>query len=338
MPKQSNFQKALFENIRSRLSPHLSLVDEVADLLNLSSDSAYRRIRGDKPLSLNEAEQLAQYFKLSLDSLLGIASDSVTFQSQHLDEDDYNFQHYLESLLAMMTGVSDDPSLEVIFQLNELNLYHVIQFPELLAFKIYYWSKSSLDFQSFSEKKFSISDIDERILELSSEITDYYVKLNTTELLTPEFLASFLKQVEFYRDSGFFENNEDAINLCERALELIEHLRKQAELGYKFAYGSKPSGQGGEFNLYCNNIALVDNTILVGIGEQGMTYLTNGAINLLVTTNQDFYQRNLNMARGILRRSIPISDNSERERNLFCNNLKDSVIRVMERLPRERRY
>ena len=338
MTYASNIQKTLFETIKSRLSPHLSLVDEIADLLDLSPDSAYRRIRGEKHLSLFEAEKLAKHFKLSLDNLLGISSDSVTFQSIFLDEEEFDFQKYLESLLGDMIRVSHDPSTEIIFQLNELNLYHVIQFPELLAFKIYFWSKSSLDFQSFSDMKFSLSAIDENILELSGKISDYYVKLNTTELLTQEFLISFLKQIEFYTDSGFFENNEDALTLCNRALELIEHLRKQAELGYKYTYGLTPPGTGGTFKLYSNNLTLVDNVILVDVSGQGITYLTNGAINLLMTSDQEFYCRNLQMAKSIMKRSTMISDTSERERNLFFNKIKDEVNMVMERISGKRRY
>jgi len=330
-----NIQKVLFETIKNNLPPHLSLVDEVAEVLSISPDSSYRRIRGDKQLSLFEAEKLAKHYNLSLDNLMGIVSDSVTFRSSYLDEDQFDFHKYLESLLEDMHRVSEIPDIEVIFQLNELNLYHVIQFPELLAFKIYFWSKSSLDFESFREMKFSLASLDEKILELSSSITDHYVKLNTTELLTQEFLISLLKQIEFYYDSGFFENKDDAERLCKKAIKLIDHLRIQAEVGYKFKYGIKPPGFGGKFMLYSNDLTLVDNVIMVGSEEQGMTYLTNGAINLLITTDQNFYRKNLFMARNIMKRSTLISDNAERVRNQFFNHIRDNVNKLMDRLSRK---
>ncbi len=47
-------QQIFFQHIKSNLAAHLSLVDEVAELLNISNDSAYRRIRGEKPLSFEE--------------------------------------------------------------------------------------------------------------------------------------------------------------------------------------------------------------------------------------------------------------------------------------------
>lgn len=85
MEKPADLQKALFESIGSSLPPHLSLVDEIAELLNLSTDSAYRRIRGDKVLSLDEAEMLALHFNISLDNLMGITPDAVTFRRMYLD-------------------------------------------------------------------------------------------------------------------------------------------------------------------------------------------------------------------------------------------------------------
>jgi hypothetical protein len=51
---ETDLQKELFVLIKHTLPSHISLVDEIADLLDISYDSVYRRIRGEKPISLNE--------------------------------------------------------------------------------------------------------------------------------------------------------------------------------------------------------------------------------------------------------------------------------------------
>ena len=43
-------QEFLFHRIKELLPPHASLVDTVAEILHISSDSAYRRIRGETPV------------------------------------------------------------------------------------------------------------------------------------------------------------------------------------------------------------------------------------------------------------------------------------------------
>jgi len=334
MEKSPDLQKVLFESIRSSLPSHLSLVDEIAELLNLSSDSAYRRIRGDKTLTLDEAETLAAHFNISLDNLMGIRPDSVTFRLMYLDEEKYGFTSYLRTVLGLMENLMQQAPVELIFQLNELNLFHAVQFPDILAFKIFFWSKSNLDFPSYRNRKFSLSAVDEENYELSSLIASHFMKFNTTELLTQEFLLSFLKQLEYYWISGFFEKRDDVITLCNSALDLIEHLRNQAEAGCKYLRGSEPSGIEDNLKFYSNNLTLTDNVILVCSGGQGTTYLTNGAINLLFTNNQDFFRQNLIMVRNIIKKSTLISGNAERERNWFFNNIHESVIRARERVSR----
>ena len=39
-------QQVFFNHIKGMLPPHISFVDEIAEELNISNDSAYRRIRG----------------------------------------------------------------------------------------------------------------------------------------------------------------------------------------------------------------------------------------------------------------------------------------------------
>ena len=43
-----DFQQQIFQQIKSKLPATVSAVDEIAKLLNISSDSAYRRMRGEK--------------------------------------------------------------------------------------------------------------------------------------------------------------------------------------------------------------------------------------------------------------------------------------------------
>jgi hypothetical protein len=63
----ANLQQSFFRHLKSILPGHLSLVDEVAELLNISNDSAYRRIRGEKPISLEEIQKLCIRYHISLD-------------------------------------------------------------------------------------------------------------------------------------------------------------------------------------------------------------------------------------------------------------------------------
>lgn len=72
-------QQLFFPKIKESTAAHLSFVDELAEDLNISSDSVYRRIRGEKPISFEEIQKLCSHYKLSLDQFLNLKSDAFTF-------------------------------------------------------------------------------------------------------------------------------------------------------------------------------------------------------------------------------------------------------------------
>ena len=74
MENQVDIQMQLFHKIRDQLPDHVSLVDDIAELLEISNDSAYRRIRGEKQLSLQEVKKLCQHYRFSIDDLAGNSS------------------------------------------------------------------------------------------------------------------------------------------------------------------------------------------------------------------------------------------------------------------------
>lgn len=332
MGHQEDIQIRLIRMIREQLPGHVSMVDEIADLLQISNDSAYRRIRGEKQLSLHEVQKLAHAYQISLDGLLGNPVKSVTFRTNFLHEQDYSFVDWLKNLLHFTREATRYPDAEAIFILNELNIFQIIQFPEICAFKLFFWKKSNLDFPGYREEKFRIDDLEDEILTLSREITGQYVKVNTKEFTTEETLNSFLKQVTFYAEAGYFKSREDAILLCGKLHELVDHHQRQATLGFKFPFGNPPAGREGNFQLFHNDIILADNTILIKAGDFRTTFLTSNAINLMQSFDEAFFEYNYNWGRNLLAKSVPISGTAEKERHRFFKILHGQIEAVELRL------
>ncbi|MEN8203513.1 MAG: hypothetical protein ABFS28_13025 [Bacteroidota bacterium] len=332
MENQADIQIQLFQKIRDQLSGHISLVDEIAEVLEISNDSSYRRIRGEKALSIHEVQKLAGHYNFSVDDLTGNRFDSVTFKTSFLDGENYSFQDWLGNLLQVTLETVSADQAEVLFILNELNIFHIIQFPEVCAFKLFYWQKSNLNFRNYRDTHFSIGNLDEDILKVSREIADHFVKVNTIEFTTEECLNSYLKQVLYYSEAGYFSSRNDATALCDELLELVNHQQKQAELGFKFLYGRPPVGKEGNLRLYHNDIILADNTIIIKAGEMLSTFLTTNAINLMQTHNRAFCEYNYQWGMNLLSKSAPISGTAEKERNRFFLKLREQIDKVAGQL------
>ncbi len=98
-------QQIFFRHIKSLLPSHIALVDEIACVLNVSHDSAYRRIRGETHITLDEIKKLCERFKISLDQLLQLSSESFIFTGTLINNSDFNYYNWLESCLAVIKRV-----------------------------------------------------------------------------------------------------------------------------------------------------------------------------------------------------------------------------------------
>ena len=95
----SQLQEQLFQHLKNRLPVQTSLVDEIALTLDISTDSAYRRIRGEKTLSLEEVHKLCTRFKLSLDNLLNLQTDGFLFTGNFVTAESFQFDTYLANVV-----------------------------------------------------------------------------------------------------------------------------------------------------------------------------------------------------------------------------------------------
>jgi len=105
--EQADVQQVFFQHIKNNLPPHLSLVDEIAELLNISNDSAYRRIRGEKGISFDEIRTLCLHFKISLDQLFYLNSESVIFTGNLANSTNFSFDLWLLYILKQVEYMKD---------------------------------------------------------------------------------------------------------------------------------------------------------------------------------------------------------------------------------------
>ncbi len=105
----------------------------------------------------------------------------------------------------------------------------------------------------------------------------------------------------------------------------IEHIKNQAELGFKFRYGADPHGVENSYSFYENEVVLNDNTVYVETDNFTATYVTYNVLSLLVNTDKAFCAGVKKFLKGILRESILISSVNAKGRNRFFNLLLERI-------------
>ncbi len=115
-------QQLLFQHIKSILPSHLSLIDEIADILNISNDSVYRRVRGEKPITLDEVAKLASHYKLSLDQFLHLKTDSFIFTGRLANESVHVFESWMHETLKQVSYINSFTHKHMYYLAKDLPL------------------------------------------------------------------------------------------------------------------------------------------------------------------------------------------------------------------------
>jgi hypothetical protein len=333
MNQSSEIQEILFQMVKARLSPNISFVHDLSELLGISYDSAYRRIRGEKELSLAELKSICHHYNVSVDTLLNFKSSNVIFSSLALGEDGFTFENWMQTLVEGVKMIHSCQQKEIIYAAKDLPVFNFFEFPEIAAFKIYFWNKTLIPASEYENRRISLEP-DENLMKLGHEMLSYYTKIPVIEIWSEATIASILNQIEYCYVSGFFARIEDVFRLCENLDAWINHVQHQAECGFQYILGSPAEGVENSYKLFINEVLVSDNTILVNMEGQKTSYYTYNVINQLITTNQAFCNQVDRMLRNLMQKSTLISGTSAKERHRFFNRLHENVRILRTRIER----
>jgi len=304
------------------------LVDELADLLEISKDSAYRRIRAEKSLDIKEVQVLASYYNLSLDNILNTDSDVLSFRTQIVGSNDFSFNDYLNSILGWLRMIRQMENKIISYSARDLPIFHYFMFPELAAFKIFFWRKTYLDEHHFADVRFDLDSLPtevEELLPTSQEIWTSYAQIPSEEMWSIETIVIPLKQILYYHETGIINKSSKALLLIEKYEELLSIIQQEAQLGRKFVSQANDSDSGELFNLYYNEVSLGDNSILFKMGEKKMSFL-NASIKIMMTTaNESFCNEMEIYHNNFKKKSTLLSNTSEKQRLKLFSSIKEII-------------
>jgi len=323
--EQPGVQQLFFQHIKNNLPPHLSLVDEIAELLNVSNDSAYRRIRGEKGISFDEIRTLCAHFRISLDQLFYLNSESVIFSGRLADNKNFTLELYLQDMLTQLRHMNSFERRELIYVNKDIPIFHQFHYQELAAFKFFFWMKTLLQYPLFGKSLFIADDYTDALHNTAGKIVEEYNKMPSQEVWNVESIHSTIRQIEYYKDTKVFRSAEDIINLYDCLDSTIEHIERQAELGYKFSLPDRQPVAKTPYKLFVNEFILGDNTLCAILNDTKIVYLNHTVLNYIITKDTAFAEYTYQHCQNIIRKSTLISDVGEKERSQFFNTMREKI-------------
>lgn len=323
---ESNLQKELFAYIKEVLPPHLSLVDILAEMLDISYDSVYRRIRGEKPITLDELKLICEKFNLSLDQVLQLKTDKILFTDPEPAAAVRDFNLYLQGMLQLFSSFNSFKQREILYLSKDVPLFHFFYFKELNAFKAFFWEKSILNNPAYENETFSLKKHpEEASFILGQKILQLYNEIPSAEIWNYDSINSTILQLEYYRDAGIFDSKEDLNRVVDSLDAMLQHLQKQAEKGQKFLPGAGEAGYKAPYKLYINEIILGNNTIMVEMDGKRTSFINYIVLKYISSSDKRFTDKTFDNFNNLVSRSVMISGTGEKERVKFFNTLRARV-------------
>ncbi|UYZ62423.1 helix-turn-helix domain-containing protein [Hymenobacter weizhouensis] len=321
-------QTQLFAAIRAQAPAHLSLADEIADVLGLSTDSAYRRLRGETALSLDEAGRLAQHFNIALHDLLGGPRFAVAFQRVSINALPQGLAEYLAITREYFEQAARGKEKLGAYAAKDIPAFYHFLFPELARFKLFFWLKTIKAAEAYQSLSFAPRHIPDELVAAGAAAARQYLSLPLTEIWNDETANSTLGQIEYYHQAGLYEQPTDAQRLLDEVEALIRHIQHQAVRGATLRDGAEQA----PYQLYYNEILLLDNTIFTVADGLSRVLLTYNGMDYLHTSDAEFCGEVQHWLRVQTEKSTLISRVSEKERNRFFNKMYARIDEQRRRL------
>lgn len=329
-----NYSERFFALLAEYLDPKLKIADVVADVLDISKDAAYRRLRGETDLGLAEALQLSHHAGFSLSALEASHQGTVRFSRGNFIKSFEDYETYLSQSLKQLERIARVENHKLYYLAKDIPIFYQFAFPNLAAFKMYVWLKSLYLLPQVENRYLSLTSIPPRLVELAQKQWQVYSQINAIEIWNDTTVDSLLSQLEYYFEAGLLESKEQAEQIIEEFREMMKLIYRQSLSGHKAHPKQLKLSAKASYQLYYHELLIMDNHLLLKMGEQGADqyFIPYGGLNYLSTVDKPIIADLEQYLDNQLKSAYLISEISEKERNQFFIRIKNRIGKLKDKI------
>jgi len=322
-------QDRFIQYLKEKAQNNSSFVEDVASVLDIGYDAAYRRINLKTSLSLEESVKLAKHYKISLNNLFEVGNqNSILTELSPPIHNKEGLDMWLNQSYNSVYPLTKLKSASIIYSAKDIPLFHTLKDSYLSRYKIYVWLKDvdsemttkKVTFDSF------IKNIPPSLLESAFKLGEVYKDINITEIWNNTTINGTLQQVLYYFEAGAL-SKELALLICNDIEDVIRLIEKQAI--QQCLFGSKNKAI---YNLYINDIHTMSNTIMVKTPYQKVFFTPFTVISYFKIEHQptcelmyEFFEKQMSISKLLV-------NAGEKDRSLFFNRMHLKINRLRDRI------
>ncbi len=297
-------------------------VTHLMEMLSLSKESVYRRIRGDADFTFTEMTILQNIFGFSMDSFnpqyqaagkLFHTKNFPILATPLLTIENYVTQLYNDLFALHQAGVTN-----LYYAAKDLPLFCFFAHATLIPFKLYFWYITLFD-DNTKETPYDEKWLPKHILDKATDLYHLYCKTPSVEIWNYETMNSTSHQIDYCLQTGLLKPAQ-AANLQNALQQFVGKLEDNCIQQSK-------NGQAS-FTMYLNEILLLDNSVLFEVGPQKIFYLSYQTLNFLYTTDQQFALETHVWFAKQIRKSTLLSGTAQRDRTRLMNHYREVIQNV----------
>lgn len=330
-------QLEFFEQLKLKIGAEENLVDIVSEVLNLSQNAAYKRIKGMTSLHMDDLVILTNHFGVSLDQLILNRKANVLFQFRNLEGIPTSYSNYLEPMVGLSKAANRIPSelIKMYYATNELPIYYYFPFRAINYFKYYNWAWSNWELELIKDKKLSLNkplNPQDQFSTITDFLSEAYYKVDSIDFLSRTALYNTTQQIKYFQSIDQYENNDAPFEVCEALRQVLKHTMHMAEHGKKFKPGETPSDDQPNYFLFHNEIVQSNNVSVLTTPFGNHTFVTLDNPNILYTQNPLMNDYVLKWIEKLKKGSVSLSKSSEKSRIQFFKSLFNEIEKTEEEL------
>lgn len=210
----NKIRRKIAEKILAKIPAYLNPVDFLHDLLNISKESIYRRIKGEVAFTLDDMVKISSRLFISVDEIIYTTQNKFPdympiifqFHSNKLFDPDKIFSDFLSAYIQNMEIWNKAQNIEILVTANRLFILMTAAYEHLFKFYYYKWIHQTQQ----KPLSFSMSDIvlSDHMIFLKEKLKVFTHSGHKAYILDYYFLKNTIRDIQYYYKRKLISDDE----------------------------------------------------------------------------------------------------------------------------------
>ena len=298
----SELNKKLIVTILKHISENKKPVNYLVNALSISRESAYRRIRGDIPFTVQELVTLVADLGFSIDVIFEQEKQNRSFYDYSRNEKNPSdfFVLMLKKYSELLEKISFSKKLDTIMAFNSFPPPFYAGYYNLFKFSYYKWLYQ--DKEIMRNESYSNLILPDMAFVYQRKMRENLIQgKNTILILDTNIFLNLIKEVQYFYNRKLL-TNEEVLLIKEDTIRMIEQFEESTQTG---DFGS------AKVQLYLSPLCVSSNTIYYKLDDKAEPLFWLFTINPVIIQNTGLVSMQIKWLNSLKRQSALITQSNE---------------------------